>query len=145
MTCLGNCVYRGWHDIGVPMYANVHHRRIYSICRIRLEKKLLSYPEPWPEFLFTALAGVSCFRSLAGFGFPLFGPAMFNALGYGKGCTILACVAILLGWPAYARTLFRRSCEWLTHITGPGYSGNMENEFVQVAATHGNQINQFLD
>lgn len=41
------------------------------------------------------------FRSLAGFGFPLFAPAMYNALGYGKGDTILAAVSILIGVPAY--------------------------------------------
>ncbi|KAI0050075.1 MFS general substrate transporter [Auriscalpium vulgare] len=48
----------------------------------------------------SALAAVSFLRSLAGFGFPLFGPAMYNALGFGKGDTILAVVAIVLGIPA---------------------------------------------
>ena len=38
---------------------------------------------------------------MAGFGFPLFAPAMFGALGYGKGCTMLAGVSIALGCPAY--------------------------------------------
>jgi hypothetical protein len=38
----------------------------------------------------TALAAVAFLRSLAGFGFPLFAPAMYSALGYGKGVTILA-------------------------------------------------------
>ena len=53
-------------------------------------------------FLFlSALAAVSCLRSLAGFGFPLFAPAMFGALGYGKGCSVLAGVAIVIGCPAY--------------------------------------------
>ncbi|KAG1831984.1 MFS polyamine transporter [Suillus subalutaceus] len=47
----------------------------------------------------SALAAVSCLRSLAGFGFPLFAPAMYNALGFGKGDTILAVVAIVLGCP----------------------------------------------
>ena len=117
MACLGNSIYRRWYDIGVPMHAVVYHRRFYVICRIRLEKNALSYPELLPRFLFTALACITCLRSLAGFGFPLFAPAMFNALGYGKGCTILACVAIVLGLPAYARTLFRRQCKWLTHAS----------------------------
>lgn len=49
----------------------------------------------------TALAAVSCLRSLAGCGFPLFAPAMYSALGYGKGDTILAVVAIVIGCPAY--------------------------------------------
>ncbi|KAF8800056.1 MFS polyamine transporter [Phlegmacium glaucopus] len=48
----------------------------------------------------SALAATSCLRSLAGFGFPLFAPAMFAKLGYGKGDTVLACFAIALGVPA---------------------------------------------
>ncbi|KAI0266420.1 MFS polyamine transporter [Gloeopeniophorella convolvens] len=48
----------------------------------------------------SALAAVSFLRSLAGFGFPLFAPTMYNALGYGKGNTILAAVAIVIGCPA---------------------------------------------
>lgn len=48
----------------------------------------------------TALAAVSCFRSLAGFGFPLFAPVMYNALGYGKGNTILAAVFFAIGPPS---------------------------------------------
>ncbi|KAL1951522.1 hypothetical protein VTO73DRAFT_671 [Trametes versicolor] len=48
----------------------------------------------------SALAAVSFFRSLAGFGFPLFAPAMFAALGYGKGNTILAAFAVAVGCPA---------------------------------------------
>lgn len=48
----------------------------------------------------SALAAVTCFRSLAGFGFPLFAPAMYSALGYGKGNTILAAFAIVVGIPA---------------------------------------------
>ncbi|KAI0833706.1 MFS polyamine transporter [Trametes gibbosa] len=48
----------------------------------------------------SALAAVTFFRSLAGFGFPLFAPAMYSALGYGKGDTILACVSIVVGIPA---------------------------------------------
>jgi hypothetical protein len=48
----------------------------------------------------TALAVVAFLRSLAGFGFPLFAPSLYNALGYGKGNTILAVVAIAVGCPA---------------------------------------------
>ncbi|KAI0666100.1 MFS polyamine transporter [Trametes maxima] len=48
----------------------------------------------------SALAALAFFRSLAGFGFPLFAPAMYNALGYGKGDTILGAVAIAIGVPA---------------------------------------------
>ncbi|KDR79409.1 hypothetical protein GALMADRAFT_137247 [Galerina marginata CBS 339.88] len=38
----------------------------------------------------SALAAVSCLRSLAGFAFPLFATKMYNKLAYGKGNTILA-------------------------------------------------------
>jgi len=48
----------------------------------------------------SALAAVGFLRSLAGFGFPLFAPTMYKALGYGKGDTILAVVAIVVGCPA---------------------------------------------
>ncbi|KAG1852442.1 MFS polyamine transporter [Suillus subalutaceus] len=48
----------------------------------------------------SALAAVSCLRSLTGFGFPLFAPAMYTTLGFGKGDTILAVVAIVIGCPA---------------------------------------------
>ena len=47
-----------------------------------------------------ALAAVSCFRSLAGFGFPLFAPYLYSALGYGKGDTILAAFFFGVGCPA---------------------------------------------
>ena len=57
----------------------------------------------------TALAAVSFMRSLAGFGFPLFAPTMYNVLGYGKGDTILAAAAIALGCPAYVNSIFLHS------------------------------------
>ena len=53
----------------------------------------------------SALAAVAFLRSLCGFGFPLFAPSMYAALGYGKGDTILACIAIIVGCPAYVSTL----------------------------------------
>ncbi|KAF5353739.1 hypothetical protein D9758_008632 [Tetrapyrgos nigripes] len=48
----------------------------------------------------SALAAVSCLRSFAGFGFPLFAPTMYDKLGYGVGNSILGAVAIVIGWPA---------------------------------------------
>jgi hypothetical protein len=53
----------------------------------------------------TALAAATFMRSLAGFGFPLFAPTMYNALGYGKSNTILAAAAIALGCPACVNTV----------------------------------------
>ncbi|KAG1724530.1 MFS polyamine transporter [Suillus lakei] len=48
----------------------------------------------------SAIAAIICLRSLAGFVFPLFAPAMYDALGFGKGNTVLAVVAIVIGCPA---------------------------------------------
>ncbi|KAI0067660.1 MFS polyamine transporter [Artomyces pyxidatus] len=56
----------------------------------------------------SALAAVTFLRSMAGFGFPLFAPAMYNALGYGKGDTILAAVSIAIGCPAWVLTSLLR-------------------------------------
>ncbi|KAF9061221.1 hypothetical protein BDP27DRAFT_1329757 [Rhodocollybia butyracea] len=39
-------------------------------------------------------------HAASGFGFPLFAPTMYNALGYRKGDTILAAFSIAIGWPA---------------------------------------------
>ncbi|KAF9654303.1 MFS polyamine transporter [Thelephora ganbajun] len=47
----------------------------------------------------SALAAVGTLRSLAGFGFPLFAPAMYKSLGYSKGNTILFSVAAAVGCP----------------------------------------------
>ncbi|KAJ3553505.1 hypothetical protein NM688_g3576 [Phlebia brevispora] len=56
--------------------------------------------DSFTRYAASALACVSCFRSLAGFGFPLFAPYMYNALGYGKGDTILAAFVLGIGIPA---------------------------------------------
>lgn len=37
------------------------------------------------------------FEALRGFGFPLFSPEMYSALGYGWGNSILAFVALVIG------------------------------------------------
>ncbi|KAF7346931.1 MFS domain-containing protein [Mycena venus] len=47
----------------------------------------------------SAVAAASVFRSMFGFGFPLFGHAMFQALGTGGGNSLLAGLAIVLGIP----------------------------------------------
>lgn len=47
----------------------------------------------------SAVAAVTILRSLAGFGFPLFAPAMYKALDYGWGNTLLAIAAVGIGTP----------------------------------------------
>jgi hypothetical protein len=55
--------------------------------------------DAYPEHTASALAAVSVSKSLAGFAFPLFAPTLYIAVGWGKGNTILAAVAIGLGIP----------------------------------------------
>lgn len=43
------------------------------------------------------MAAIMVLRSLAGFGFLLFAPAMYDKLGYGWGNSVLAFVALVLG------------------------------------------------
>ncbi len=66
-----------------------------QVC-LTLQRLLL----PAHAFVFTALAAVTLLRSIAGFAFPLFAPQMYKVLGFGKGDTILAAVAIVIGCPA---------------------------------------------
>lgn len=48
----------------------------------------------------SALAAMFVLRSLTGFGFPLFAPAMYESLGYGWGNSILGFAAVAIGIPA---------------------------------------------
>ncbi|KAG5999225.1 hypothetical protein E4U21_007223 [Claviceps maximensis] len=54
----------------------------------------------YPRHAASAVGATTVLRSLAGFGFPLFAPALYDNLGYGKGGTVLAAVSIVIGWPA---------------------------------------------
>ncbi|ORY91475.1 major facilitator superfamily domain-containing protein [Leucosporidium creatinivorum] len=48
----------------------------------------------------SALAAATFLRSLCGFAFPLFATYMWEGIGYGWGCTLLALVAMAVSWPA---------------------------------------------
>jgi len=67
------------------------------------------------RFAASAIAATTVLRSLGGFGFPLFAPAMYKALGYGWGNTTLAFCGVAIGLPApcilwwYGETLRKRS------------------------------------
>ena len=96
-----------------------------AACPLRVETDI--------DFASAALAAVTFLRSLAGFGFPLFAPAMFDKLGYGIGNTILAAVAFVVGCPAYVRIVrSKRQCTNLTpfFLSESGYSGSMANRSV---------------
>ncbi|KAG4413602.1 hypothetical protein IFR04_013268 [Cadophora malorum] len=56
--------------------------------------------DSYTRYAASAVGAATVLRSLAGFGFPLFAPYMYAKLHYGWGNSLLAFLAILLGWPA---------------------------------------------
>lgn len=56
--------------------------------------------DTYTRYAASALAAGVVLRSLAGFGFPLFAPYMYNALGYGWGNSLMAFVGVGIGFPA---------------------------------------------
>ncbi|CAG8961645.1 hypothetical protein HYFRA_00006182 [Hymenoscyphus fraxineus] len=56
--------------------------------------------DSYTRFAASALAAVAMIRCIAAFGFPLFASYMYSALNYGWGNSLLAFIAIGLGWPA---------------------------------------------
>lgn len=69
----------------------------------------------YTRYAASASAASAFLRSLAAFGFPLFVPYLFRALGYGWGGSVLGFAAIILGIPAplvfwkYGKALRERS------------------------------------
>ncbi|KAF2867121.1 major facilitator superfamily domain-containing protein [Massariosphaeria phaeospora] len=56
--------------------------------------------DSYTRFAASAIAAATVLRSLAGFTFPLFAPAMFQTLDFGWGNSLLGIVALVLGVPA---------------------------------------------
>ncbi|KAL6240839.1 hypothetical protein RBB50_012254 [Rhinocladiella similis] len=56
--------------------------------------------DAYSRFAASAVASAVVLRSLAGFGFPLFAPYMYSALGLNWGNSMLGFIAIVLGIPA---------------------------------------------
>lgn len=56
--------------------------------------------DAYSRYAASAIAAATVLRSLAGFGFPLFAPTMYNHLEYGWGNSVLAFIALGLGIPA---------------------------------------------
>ena len=52
------------------------------------------------KYTASAVSGLLTLRFLAGFGFPLFAPAMYARLGWGWGNSMLGFIAIGIGIPA---------------------------------------------
>ncbi|KAI4094394.1 MAG: hypothetical protein L6R37_007244 [Teloschistes peruensis] len=56
--------------------------------------------DSYTRFAASAMAAAVVLRSVAAFGFPLFAPAMYDALDYGWGNSLLAFLGIVIGIPA---------------------------------------------
>ncbi|KAF2752276.1 MFS general substrate transporter [Sporormia fimetaria CBS 119925] len=56
--------------------------------------------DSYTRYAASAIAAATVLRSLAGFGFPLFAPKMFDALDFGWGNSLLGFIAVALGVPA---------------------------------------------
>lgn len=56
--------------------------------------------DSYTRFAVSAIGAATVMRSLAGFGFPLFAPVMYRALGNGWGNSLLGFIAVGLGLPA---------------------------------------------
>lgn len=78
------------------MYASLQTHTIEDI-ELTVGIKVI---DTYTRYAASAVAAITFLRSLAGFGFPLFAPVMYDALGYGWGNSVLAFVAIAIGVPA---------------------------------------------
>ncbi|KAH8681311.1 major facilitator superfamily domain-containing protein [Xylariales sp. PMI_506] len=56
--------------------------------------------DAYTRYAASAIGAATVLRSLAGFGFPLFASSLFDRLGLGWGCSLLALVGVLIGWPS---------------------------------------------
>ncbi|KAI0486068.1 major facilitator superfamily domain-containing protein [Xylaria cf. heliscus] len=71
--------------------------------------------DTYTRYAASAVSAGTVFRSLAGFGFPLFAPSLYARLGYGWGNTLLALLGVVLGFPGpfllwrYGEMLRKRS------------------------------------
>ena len=71
--------------------------------------------DAYTRYAASALSAVTVLRTMAGFGFPLFAPAMYKALGLGWGNSLLGFIAAGVGIPApillwkYGEALRKRS------------------------------------
>ncbi|OJD33863.1 mfs multidrug transporter [Diplodia corticola] len=56
--------------------------------------------DTYPLYSASAMSAASLLRSSAGFAFPIFGPYLYQSMGYGWGNSVLALVSVVVGVPA---------------------------------------------
>jgi len=94
-------------NIGIAIFA-AGNQLVFQNCQTYIV-------DSYTRFAASAIAATTVFRSLGGFGFPLFAPAMYKGLGYGWGNTTLAFMGVAIGFPApcilwwYGETLRKKS------------------------------------
>nr|ASK38705.1 major facilitator superfamily transporter [Paecilomyces divaricatus] len=94
-------------DIGIALYAAGYITSFQCV--------QVYIVDTYTNYAASALASVTVLRSLCAFTFPLFAPKMYDALGYGWGNSMLAFIAMGLGWPGpfvlwrYGQALRERS------------------------------------
>ena len=97
-------------DIGAAILAGatiVGYQAIQTYVSVNLNLEpneqgltLLQVIDAYTKYAASAVAAITFLRSLAGFGFPLFAPNLYESLGYGWGNSLLGLIAILIGVPA---------------------------------------------
>jgi hypothetical protein len=74
---------------------------IYSAGTIIIFQGCQTYViDTYTRYAASAMSAVTILRSFAGFGFPLFAPSMYTALGIGWGNSLLGFIAVGIGLPA---------------------------------------------
>ena len=78
-------------DIGIAIYSMG-----FVIGIVNTHMYVVDY---YGSYAASAVAAVQFAQALFGFLLPLFGPALYVALGYGWGNTLMGPIAIAIGWP----------------------------------------------
>lgn len=79
-------------NIGTAIFA-AGNQMVFQCCQTYIV-------DAYTRFAASAIAATTVLRSLGGFAFPLFAPAMYMSLGYGWGNSVLAFVGLAIGFPA---------------------------------------------
>lgn len=79
-------------NIGTAIFA-AGNQMVFQCCQIYIV-------DAYTRYAASAIAATTVLRSLGGFAFPIFAQAMYNALGYGWGNSVLGFAGLAIGFPA---------------------------------------------